>query len=47
LTTEEDILNDTSIGLIGILDKIALAKDRDLLNEEALSIYLRFRKITQ
>ena len=43
----EDILNDTSIGLIGILDKIALAKDQDLLNEEALSIYLRFRKITQ
>jgi hypothetical protein len=26
----EDILNDTSIGLIGILDKIALAKDQDL-----------------
>jgi hypothetical protein len=33
----EDILNDTSIGLIGILDKIALAKDQDLLNEEAIS----------
>ena len=43
----EDILNDTSIGLIDILDKIALAKDQGLLNEEALSIYLRFRKITQ
>jgi hypothetical protein len=43
----EDMLNDTSIGLIDILDKIALAKDQDLLNEEALSIYLRFRKITQ
>jgi hypothetical protein len=42
--------NDTSIDLIDILDildKIALAKDQGLLNEEALSIYLRFRKITQ
>ncbi|VVH66244.1 hypothetical protein BSPLISOX_779 [uncultured Gammaproteobacteria bacterium] len=43
----EGILNDTSIGLIDILDKIALAKDQGLLNEGALLIYLRFRKITQ
>jgi hypothetical protein len=43
----EDIPNDTSIGLIDILDKIALAKDQGLLNEEAFLIYLRFRKITQ
>ena len=43
----EKILNNTSTKLIDILDKIVLEKDQGKLNEEALSIYLRFRRLTQ
>jgi hypothetical protein len=40
----EDILNDTSIGLIDILDKIALAKDQGKL---AIKIINRLNKLAK